>query len=412
MLIDFFGRSLDLLWSLTFFMRAACTILAVGTVGLMADGIRLNDVAVNNDGHLVVVGGFMEESGVILDSRDDDDWYQQSAPSQNGVWAVCHGEGQWVAVGHAGTVAYSSDGVSWMATAQIPGESWLFDVIYADGQYLAGGINGIYISEDGKAWRRVDKDSNIYGLTYGNGLYVAVGYGGRVMTSKDGISWEYRETNTSFMLRSVAYGAGVYIAVGGEGRHGMVMSYDGLEWFEASSGSNAQLMEIVWTGEMFVLVGGVWEREPRQWSAGSIEYSSDGRNWVTHFSPTQSLLNAVAIRGDDWIVIGRNGYVGQVGKLSVGLEIVDLVAGDRLLIDFDMVEAPLSLPRLGIVIQNQTAVLSWQSQAGRTYRVRYSTDLKGWNYTGESYDGTGDVLVHRELLQKKVSTMFFRLEIF
>jgi hypothetical protein len=40
----------------------------------------------------------------------------------------------------------------------------------------------------------------LFGVTYGNGLFVAVGDGGTILTSPDGVSWTARTSGTSNWL--------------------------------------------------------------------------------------------------------------------------------------------------------------------------------------------------------------------
>jgi hypothetical protein len=51
-----------------------------------------------------------------------------------------------------------------------------------------------------------------YGVTYGNGIYVAVGYGptNHVMTSTDGINWTARVAADENGWNSVVYGNGIF----------------------------------------------------------------------------------------------------------------------------------------------------------------------------------------------------------
>jgi hypothetical protein len=69
-------------------------------------------------------------------------------------------------------------------------------------------------------------------VTYGNGLFVAVAYGGtnRVMTSPDGITWTPRTTtgtNDTNWWALVTYGNGLFVAVAGSGTNRvMTFSYD------------------------------------------------------------------------------------------------------------------------------------------------------------------------------------------
>ena len=69
------------------------------------------------------------------------------------------------------------------------------------------------------------------------GLFVAVGYGGRRITSRDGLSWEHDQRwndetkDNDDVLFNVAFGAGRFIAVGGGAQTGHILSTrDGREW--------------------------------------------------------------------------------------------------------------------------------------------------------------------------------------
>ncbi len=70
-----------------------------------------------------------------------------------------------------------------------------------------------------------------------SGLFVAVGYGGRRMTSRDGVTWENEQRwseearDNDDVLFNVAFGAGRFIAVGGGAKTGHILSTrDGREW--------------------------------------------------------------------------------------------------------------------------------------------------------------------------------------
>ena len=54
-------------------------------------------------------------------------------------------------------------------------------------------------------------------VTYGNGTFVAVGEGGTILTSPDGVSWTERASPTKDFLNGVAYGNGTFVAVGKDG---------------------------------------------------------------------------------------------------------------------------------------------------------------------------------------------------
>ena len=74
-------------------------------------------------------------------------------------------------------------------------------------------------SSDGITWtaRTSAADSFWFSVTYGNGLFVAVGArnttGEVVMTSPDGITWTGRGSPNETSWLSVTYGNGLFVAV-------------------------------------------------------------------------------------------------------------------------------------------------------------------------------------------------------
>lgn len=372
----------------------------------------MNDLLATDE-RIIAVGGFQENSGVIVTSESGSHWVLKDIPLGQGLWAICKGHDKLITVGSKGTVLESQNGESWNVAAQLDGEHWLFDVTFGRGLYVTGGVSGLYRSVDAQVWERTHTDSNIYGLAYAEDQFVAVGYEGRVFVSPDGGVWTPRASQTRFMLRSVAYGKGIWIAVGGEGRHEMIISYDSEFWFRSSSGSNAQLMDIVFANGTFVLVGGTdYDPTTRTWKTGTIEYSTDGMNWVTYFIEGGPMLSAVAARKDGWVVSGENGYVGSVSRTPAGLELVDLLDGKVTgTANSISPEREFTIPIVKIEPTETGALIRWQSTSGFIYSVRRSYDLQTWEDTGISYDGDGSELHHTEAFSADTKAIFFRLEI-
>ena len=76
-----------------------------------------------------------------------------------------------------------------------------------------------------------------HGVTYGNGIFVAFGDSGTILTSADGISWTVRTSGTTDDLVGVAYGNGTFVAVGssfntvdGSYNGTILTSADGITW--------------------------------------------------------------------------------------------------------------------------------------------------------------------------------------
>ncbi|MBX3545597.1 DUF6242 domain-containing protein [Chelatococcus sp.] len=93
---------------------------------------------------------------------------------------------------------------------------------------VAGGQNNYIVrSEDGVSWNTVFSSGSsshyIQQIIWGGGMFVAVSYGGGIITSPDGINWTQR---VSGLFYSVAYGNGVFIAMG----EVYYSSPDGVTW--------------------------------------------------------------------------------------------------------------------------------------------------------------------------------------
>lgn len=120
------------------------------------------------------------------------------------------------------------------------------------------------------------------------GVYVAVGYGGRRMSSTDGVTWTHLEEwapkggDDSNNLISAAYGKGKFVVVGGGGwtretQAGHVLvSKNGAEWREAKKLPN-RVSPIMFGGGRFVAGGPdkqlFWSEDGETWTPGAkIDY--------------------------------------------------------------------------------------------------------------------------------------------
>ena len=76
-------------------------------------------------------------------------------------------------------------------------------------RYKESGSSGtILTSSDGVTWTLRDSGTSneLRGrITYGNGLFVTVGWEGTLLTSSDGISWDNRTSGTTNTLYGVTY---------------------------------------------------------------------------------------------------------------------------------------------------------------------------------------------------------------
>ena len=88
-------------------------------------------------------------------------------------------------------------------------------------------VAALLVSTPGSAWaggvtwtaRSAAEANWWWGVTYGNGLFVAVAITGtnRVMTSPDGINWTARSAAEANWWYGVTYGDGLFVAVAATG---------------------------------------------------------------------------------------------------------------------------------------------------------------------------------------------------
>ena len=174
----------------------------------------------------------------ISTSPDGINWTPVDISLPGMFQSVTYGEGKFVAV-DSGLVATSSDGMAW-TEAPFGFPRQLFDVAYGDGRFvISGGQGSIFESRDGVTWREGRSGlSDVFfvrSVTYGNGIFVAVGdeyvvrgefvfgegYGperpifmSAIITSQDGIDWNIQHTGTSQELTAIAYGDNRFVAIG------------------------------------------------------------------------------------------------------------------------------------------------------------------------------------------------------
>ena len=142
-------------------------------------------------------------------------------------------------------------------------------------------------------------NSSLYGITYGNGMFVAVGQGGTILTSTGGTNWTARSSGTGAVLADVTYGDGTFVAVGYGGR--FVTSTNGINWtymnpFPAIS---LPVSAITYGNGLFVAVG-YWDL---------VFTSPDGFNWTKRSSGVRYSLNCIAY-GNGRFVAGGDGGRG------------------------------------------------------------------------------------------------------
>lgn len=135
--------------------------------------------------------------------------------------------------------------------------------------------------------------------TAADGLYVAVGYGGRRMTSRDGITWENVQQwaeegkDDSNNLMSLTYGLGKFVCVGGGGwsketqAGHILVSTDGKNWREVTK-YPFRVNPVLFHEKLFVAGGPskqlLWSADGEQWNEGETLKLPEGiPSWAFWF---------------------------------------------------------------------------------------------------------------------------------
>ncbi len=208
----------------------------------------------------------------ILRSANGTDWTGvDSADPSFSRSSIAFGNNTFVVPTNNTTLYYfqSADGAAWVRQPyNTPGTSSVFDVNYANGQFMAVGAAGTMMtSADGINWSTVVKaagEPTLQGVASdGAGNYIAVGSGGKILRTdpNSGSAFPLLEVTspTAYSLYDVAYSAdgGGYAAVGD---YATLFSADGITW--TPEAENLVLQNVIYANGKWVGVGnsGVYQR--------------------------------------------------------------------------------------------------------------------------------------------------------
>ena len=207
--------------------------------------------------------------------------------------SVVYDGSSFVALGDDGSIIKSTDteALIWETATAIAGAPTMNALAIGAGLYVAIGDTGaIYTSSDSATtWSPQTSFTvnDLYGVSYVNGQFIAVGASGTLSTSTDGVIWTTQENLVASSLRGVAYGANTYVAVGDAGT--IVSSLDTTTWAAQTTNTITESLYAISFGpdSQFVTVG----------TSGVNAYSDTGADGSWLFSVTNAGsidLNAIA----------------------------------------------------------------------------------------------------------------------
>ena len=147
-------------------------------------------------------------------------------------------------------------------------------VCYGDGSYLiVGGMDHgiIWRGQTGENWQQhILETESVSSCAYGNNRFVM--YADGLFSSIAGVEWE-EGADTPWMeegIQDITFGAGIFVAVGDQGR--IATTTHGTYWERDALQGNFQLKSVAFGNDLFVAVGNL----------GAILWSDDlGESWTT-----------------------------------------------------------------------------------------------------------------------------------
>lgn len=238
--------------------------------------------------------------GTVLLAKDGEGFQQvHQGKDQRGLWGVAYGKGRFLAVGMAGLALTSQDGASWHPL-DLGIEANLWGVAFAQDRFVVVGDHTFLVSQDGIHFESGSLPGILNAVAFANGLWVAVGWGGLILTSRDGREWNRQSSGVWKGLFGVTWGKGRWVVVG---EHGTVLtSPDGIRWQPGHLDGMPFLTGVAWNGTQFIASG---------WGL-ALYASSDGILWQPVYQGTgQQLLDAEY--GDkSFVAVGYEGSEGII----------------------------------------------------------------------------------------------------
>src|SRR6185503_13897538 len=138
---------------------------------------------------------------------------------------------------------------------------------------------------------------SLYGIVHGNGTFVAVGTGGAILTSSNGVNWSNHPQTNLGSLRAVAYGNGTFVALDGFSK--TATSTDGMTWTVRALPFSLGPENITFGAGVFVIVA----------SDNEVLSSPDGITWRHHFTPSNEGFYGTTFGHHTFLGVGEDGVI-------------------------------------------------------------------------------------------------------
>lgn len=307
--------------SVTAIPRPAMSATATGWVtGSSTGSADLRGVTyglnASNVGAFLAVGDATITSPVSTDSTST--WASITPPSSFVANDVTYATNvaRYVTVGNSGKVFYSTDLTTptWTAaSATSPATTQHLNAVFSNGSGMVavGNAGTIITSVDGISWAQattVPVGTDLYGVTYGGGYWIAVGAAGTLLTSTNGATWVAVPNSTPRDLRGVAVqydatGTYKFVAVGQAGTvlTSLIANVNANGAWQANTIAGDDLYAVNASYNQFLTVG----------ANGAAYTSPDSATWVAAPFATgaSTILRAIYGSSTAYYVVGDGGKV-------------------------------------------------------------------------------------------------------
>ena len=242
--------------------------------------------------------------GAVARSEDGVSWSAATTVTTNNLWSIASANSFFAAVGDAGTIITSTNGMDWTVRGSGVTSNTIADICAGDGMLVAVTRAGeILASTNGTQWALVSSGevADLYGVAFGQGTFVAVGWSGGdsfSLVSTDGLTWASFPQDPTTDLERLCYGNGVFVAV----EDGPIKtSNDGSNWTPVASQPDIgqTCSRVVWAHGTFVVVGG----------KGTLLTSTNGADWIARNCWAGFNLDGVAYGRGTFVIVGDYGIL-------------------------------------------------------------------------------------------------------
>ncbi|MEI8037651.1 MAG: cadherin-like beta sandwich domain-containing protein, partial [Verrucomicrobiota bacterium] len=264
-------------------------------------------------------GGTVTLTTTITVTDPIDTWTQQSIASTDYLYDVVWGKGRFVAAMWYGAVHTSWDGESWTYVGDPPAFDMQPRLAFGNnGFVMAGKKDGvaeaqICYSADARIWKAATFPAGIAQIqevAFGNGKFLAVADGGKVLSSVDGSTWSLTTVGGTPNFRHI--------------------TWDGSAWAAVAMNAAQSFAEVVWTspdGVTWTQRSALGFTTERIYGFGGVMYALGFYSGVTY----SNLFKYSTDHGVNWTVVTTPGTtLWSTYRMAVADDGTFLVTGQPL----------------------------------------------------------------------------------